>query len=579
MGCLDQRLTGLQALVEVLSESTGDISRTAMQAVNKLSPVSDCANLTLLRSAIPPPGDPVERKEVEQIRESSARGRALLDLSKQAEGSKLAQELVARAQALSYRPVQAETLELQAQFMSRERRFKEAEETLHRALWAAVAGSSTDVVVRASMHLTYVVGQSREASRGQVALDWAELGRAAIERLGGNPWQESALENARWAALHNLLRFDEAIAAELRSIELLKKHVPNSDATAARYYGNLSITYISVFRYGDAVDSARNALQVSERVYGREHPALNGILRNLGLGLLNGTGPTPEAEEVLSRNLVIDTRAFGAEHPYCANDHFLLGELYLQRGRYAQALKFARTAVKIHDGVPQREANELAISLRVVADALLATGNHAEAVELYRRALKVGEPPAELLVEDRSMVLQGLGRALQAQGKGAEARAAFARAVETLRGRTEEKAWEMGYAYTAQAEGLLKDGEPARAKEPAQKALQGLEAVLAPDSMRLFRPLIVLAQVRAATGDREGAVKALDRALGLPNQELLPPEKVGAAQLLLAKVLWEDKAERPRALALAASAKVAYGRSEVAVSRELAELEAWQRGR
>ena len=59
MSCLQERLGGLRALTDVFSEANGEVIENAVSAANALAPLDRCADLTLLRAVVRPPGRPV----------------------------------------------------------------------------------------------------------------------------------------------------------------------------------------------------------------------------------------------------------------------------------------------------------------------------------------------------------------------------------------------------------------------------------------------------------------------------------------------------------------------------------------
>ena len=111
MTCLDERLTRMGALVDVLSSADGEAVSRSVDAATALPGVERCADVKLLRSPVEPPPDEATARRVEALRARAAVVDALNTTGKNDHGYALGRTLISEARALGYRPLLAELLE------------------------------------------------------------------------------------------------------------------------------------------------------------------------------------------------------------------------------------------------------------------------------------------------------------------------------------------------------------------------------------------------------------------------------------------------------------------------------------
>ena len=79
-------------------------------------------------------------------------------------------------------------------------------------------------------------------------------------------------------------------------------------------------------RYQEAIPFAKEALRLSEREFGPDHPNTGAVLNNLATRYV-GQGRYAEAEPLYKRALAIGEKALGPDHPDVAGDLINLAEL------------------------------------------------------------------------------------------------------------------------------------------------------------------------------------------------------------------------------------------------------------
>lgn len=119
----------------------------------------------------------------------------------------------------------------------------------------------------------------------------------------------------------------------------------------------------------------------------------------------------------------------------------------------------------------------------------------------------------------------------------------------------------------------LAEGDVAAARRHLERAVAIAEQVGGPDDRKLARALGVLGEVHLAAGRPDQALAPLERAVSIHDSGTRSPAEAGEIRFLLARALWDARRDRPRALRLAAAARVELDR---AGSAELAaEVGTW----
>lgn len=103
MDCLQRRRGELIALVDQFVVADAATVRSAVDAINELTPIGRCADTAALTAAIPPPTDPAAAARVAALRDRLAEARAAGWTRKHAEGLSIAREVIEEAKTLAYR--------------------------------------------------------------------------------------------------------------------------------------------------------------------------------------------------------------------------------------------------------------------------------------------------------------------------------------------------------------------------------------------------------------------------------------------------------------------------------------------
>src|SRR5262249_57841001 len=113
MRCLRGRLVETRALVQLLAGGDADLLAAAPRAVASLEDLADCADVGRLAAPVPPPG-PAARAAVDRVRDVLPTAAAQDKAGRPREGILVAATATIAAQALGYRPLEAEARDLLA---------------------------------------------------------------------------------------------------------------------------------------------------------------------------------------------------------------------------------------------------------------------------------------------------------------------------------------------------------------------------------------------------------------------------------------------------------------------------------
>ncbi len=423
MACLGQRRDRMRALVTLLITADADVVERSVHAVAQLPPLDECASREALTAPLALPAAPPARARIAAVRTQLAEAAALLDAGRYAPSRALAQGLVAEAEALGYRPVQAEVFMAIGVAHVRLEQPADAAPALHRALVAAQASGHLIIAARAALSLAFVDGlMRRQHAAGHV---WLDLAGATVERIGDAP----ALAADHAYVLGNLLHDEHEPARALveleRAREIQERTFGAEHPRVANTLARLGTVLVALERLPEAVVATDRALAIHERLLGPDHPSLSSALHASALVLL-WSGRSAEAATRMERALALEERAFGPDHPALVKtltglatvrddpeisiplllrarqiqidavgtDHPDMAEIedrlalhYGRRGDAKAQLAHARHALQIREQQFGPAHVDLAQPLSQIGQALITRGDPAGAIPPLERAL------------------------------------------------------------------------------------------------------------------------------------------------------------------------------------------------
>jgi tetratricopeptide (TPR) repeat protein len=237
---------------------------------------------------------------------------------------------------------------------------------------------------------------------------------AAVARAGGTPELRAAAEYAFGVAYTELGSYDDALVHLVRARDLWEHELDPTHPEAAR----VLLTYANVRSYkGDAsaaVELWRDVIRLREASLGPNHPAVAGVLANLGRELAEQSrAGANEALRLCERGVTI---AEASGSPAVTRGHLqrCLGAAHRMRDEHEAARAAYARAVELTEGT----ANEyVAYALTDLGTSELEAGDSMTAATHCERAVAMlgTHPDAVLGVGCRGRVRLAIGDAVAAR--------------------------------------------------------------------------------------------------------------------------------------------------------------------
>jgi serine/threonine protein kinase len=418
IGCLAGQARDLRALTELFANADARVVERAVDALHASLPrVETCGDVNALRARPRFAGDPSARAEIEAMRSTLSRARALDQAGRYREAKELATPLRDRAVFLG-----ARALEGQAEFMigrttARLGDISEGSAALYKAVAAAEAEGDDLEKARALTELTYQLGD--RLARYEDAEHVGRIALAVLTRLPEEVELAAVLENHLALAAVGRGRYEEAVNRTERAITLLGRALgPQHYALAQSYNDAAKALYMK----GDterASAASERALSIWRETLGPRHPSL-------ALGLVNVAiserqfRRLAEAEVHAKEGLAIWREALGEEHVNVAFAEGVLSTIFKDQGKVSEALPHATRANELIERLLPEDHPYHVDALDGLGEVLLALGRGAEALALHLRAraicARLSDPPHET-----SETLLDLGRDYVVLGHAADA--------------------------------------------------------------------------------------------------------------------------------------------------------------
>jgi tetratricopeptide (TPR) repeat protein len=151
---------------------------------------------------------------------------------------------------------------------------------------------------------------------------------------------------------------------------------------------NLASLYGAVGRFTDAADVYKRALEVSEKVFGKENPQTASALVDLA-GAYASQEKYGEAEPLATQALQIYEKTTGKDSPQVAAVLNNLGNIRAAQGKYEEAEALFRQALEMYQKLLGPDNPELADLMENLGGVYEAMGKKNEAKNLVDRASKI----------------------------------------------------------------------------------------------------------------------------------------------------------------------------------------------
>ena len=415
MQCLDRVLVELDATLGVLASATPTELAAASAAIEALPSLATCANTTALLAPVPPPAG-AETASAADVSRDIARASALADAARWQDAVAAATKIATRARSLAHAPTRAAALYLLGRAQSGGGDPKAAEASLRDAFAAAEMGHDDLLAARAAVELIWVIGQTQ--ARYDDGREWAFLAETFLKRAGGAPDLEARLEGNRGHLDFATSRYDAARAHYERALELRERLDGRDSRGVAGALGNLARAIAAQGDTARALELTKRAVAATERALGPTHPDV-AIAANMLGSVENNRGDFEAALAAFDRAIAIAEPVLGKDHP-------LVGQYLINRGYALQALGRNELALEALDraiSIFDRDGasrDMLAAALSGKGDVYRALERPRDALPSYKRALTLAielDPANDVTasaIESVAAAQLELGRATEA---------------------------------------------------------------------------------------------------------------------------------------------------------------------
>src|SRR6516165_7688783 len=259
-------------------------------------------------------------------------------------------------------------------------------------------------------------------------IDWraASAHYARASKLQPSNWQYA--ERAGKLA-HSMGDYATAAAFAEATLSLVTSTFGPDARETAMALNNLAVTYLSLARYMEAEPLYRRAVEIGEKVLGKNHPDVATGYNNLAR-LLQDQGKYDQAEPLFRRAIEIGEKVLGKDHPDVAVWYNNLAGLLEDQGKYDEAEPLYRRAIEIGEKALGKDHPNVATGYNNLAELLQAQGKYDQAEPLFRRATEIGEKTLGKDHPDVATSYNNLASLLRDRGKYDQAEPLLRRAIE-----------------------------------------------------------------------------------------------------------------------------------------------------
>jgi tetratricopeptide (TPR) repeat protein len=224
---------------------------------------------------------------------------------------------------------------------------------------------------------------------------------------------------------HHKLREAEKILRDAL-LEVKEGSIYEENPNIAFAFNNLGNVLSDEAEVAGAETAYRRALKIMQNIFGNEHPETTSVLENLSF-ILDKQGKLGEAETNLCRSVEVKRKTWAQKHPeeVAVSERELAGML-MDHGKADKAEARAREALAIVRDSSDPIPNDVAASVRVLANILVRQKKNTDAERLYNEYL------AQPAFAANHQLLQGRGEFFARFTRWKEAAADLNRAIEAL---------------------------------------------------------------------------------------------------------------------------------------------------
>ncbi|MBI4746971.1 MAG: CHAT domain-containing protein [Acidobacteria bacterium] len=341
--------------------------------------------------------------------------------------------------------------------------------------------------------------------------------------------------------LYRAGKYDQGIVLAQQAVEQSEKIFGRDHRLLATSLNTLANFYRAKAEFQKAETLYQRALAIQEKSFGPAHPDVATSLHNLAL-VYQATGDFQKADSHYQRALAIQEKSLGSEHLDVSITLNNLGNLYKNTGDYKKAEPLYLRALTIKKKVLGTDHPSVATSLTGLANLYLEKGDYKKAEPLYQEGLAIREKALGADHLDVANSLTNLALLYNEKGDYQRAEPLYHRALAIY-----EKSLGSNHPKVATCLNNLgklswDQGNYQQTEHYLQRALAIREKVLGPDHPDTAFSLHSLATLYTTKGDLQRAEPLHQRALAIREKVLGSehPETAGSLNNL-ANLYWASE--------------------------------------
>lgn len=348
-------------------------------------------------------------------------------------------------------------------------------------------------------------------------------------------------------ALRLLGRLDEAELLLRRALSILSDEQGNPGyLSGSAISSSLALLLFTEGRYEEAEGQFSQAMEMRRRVFGEEYAYDFWGVAEYGF-VLYMQGKYNEADRVLRQALSVVESESGDKRSSLADILQYLAMTSSALERYDEAERLLQRAVDVLEQRFGPDDSRVAIGVGVLGEVVMVQGRFDEATQLFDRAAedieaKLGSNSLALTVS-----LDGLGYVSYAEGRYKDAERYLRRSLEIKENGLDSDDLALADGEVALGQALLARSKNRQAKQHYMRALLIREDVLGEGHLDVADALVGLAEVELAIRDTASARRFAERAVTICESDDTDLMLLADARFVLARALWEHRAERDQA--------------------------------
>ena len=224
--------------------------------------------------------------------------------------------------------------------------------------------------------------------------------------------------------------YPKALEFYTKALDIREKVLGKDHPDTANNYNNIGLVYSNMGNYSKALEFYTKALNIYEKVLGKDHPSTAVGYNNIGY-LYSDIGDYPKALEFYAKALNIYEKVLGKDHSSTANSYNNIGLVYSDMGDYPKALEFYTKALNIYEKVLGKNHPSTAVGYNNIGYLYSDMGDYPKALEFFTKALDTREKVLGKYHPNTASNYNNIGSVYRRMGDYPKALEFFTKALDT----------------------------------------------------------------------------------------------------------------------------------------------------